>query len=101
MHMIDRTAFAADAELEALQGRDPGQVYADAFAPTAAEQKVMDDLGVTRLQAYRHVQAREQLQRMRPAPRPCGICDGDHSTVICQMSGEAPRPRPKLSLFKR
>ncbi len=37
----------------------------------------------------------------RAAPPPCGICDGDHSTVICQMSGAAPRPRPKLSLFKR
>ncbi len=101
MHMIDRTAFAAHAELEAIQGRDPAETYADPLPIDPAVQKVMDDTGMGQMQAYRHVQARRQLQRQRPAPRPCGICNGDHSTVICQMSGEAPRPRPKLSLFKR
>ncbi len=100
MHLINREALTAEAELEAIQGRDPANVTADPFYIAPEIQQVMDDTGMDYLQAYRHVEARRFLQRQRPKPRPCSICDGDHSTVICQMSAE-PKPRPKLSLFRR
>lgn len=100
MHMINREVFTADAELEAIQGRDPAEVYADPFPIDPAVQKVMDDTGMGQLQAYRHLQDRRYLQRARPAPKPCSICGENHSTIICQMSMQ-PRPRPVLTLWSR
>lgn len=63
MHIIDRDTLAAHAELETLQGRDPADVYAE---PEAGAD--------------------------RPVPSRCDICNGYHSTIICQLEGKvAPR----------